>query len=43
MKLKDLGFDQWFEAHSAEFRQEGCSFARVSAVDRRSDHRKSTT
>ena len=34
MKLKDLGFDQWFEAHSAESRQEGCSFARVSAVDR---------
>lgn len=29
-----MGFDQWFEAHSAEFRQEGCSFARISAVDR---------
>ena len=34
MKLRDLGFDQWFEAHSPEFRQEGCSFARISAVDR---------
>jgi ribosome biogenesis GTPase len=34
MKLRDLGFNQWFEAHSTEFRQEGCSFARVSAVDR---------
>jgi len=34
MKLRELGFDQWFEAHSADFRQEGCSFARVSTVDR---------
>jgi ribosome biogenesis GTPase / thiamine phosphate phosphatase len=34
MKLRDLGFNQWFEAHSTEFRREGCSFARVSAVDR---------
>lgn len=34
MKLNDLGFDQWFEAHSAEFYREGCDFARVSAVDR---------
>jgi ribosome biogenesis GTPase / thiamine phosphate phosphatase len=34
MKLRDLGFDQWFEACTAELRQEGCSFARVSAVDR---------
>jgi ribosome biogenesis GTPase len=34
MKLRDLGFDQWFEAHSNGFRLEGCSFARVSAVDR---------
>jgi len=34
MELGDLGFDQWFEAHSTEFRQEGCSFARISAVDR---------
>jgi ribosome biogenesis GTPase len=34
MKLQDLGFDPWFEARSAEFRQEGCSFARISAVDR---------
>jgi len=34
MKLRDLGFDQWFEAHSTEFSLEGCSFARISAVDR---------
>ena len=34
MKLRDLGFDQWVEAHATEFRQEGCSFARISAVDR---------
>lgn len=34
MELKYLGFDQWFEAHSSEFRQDGCSFARISAVDR---------
>ncbi|HEX2965475.1 MAG TPA: ribosome small subunit-dependent GTPase A [Syntrophorhabdaceae bacterium] len=34
MDLRELGFDEWFEAHSDEFRQEGCSFARISAVDR---------
>jgi ribosome biogenesis GTPase / thiamine phosphate phosphatase len=34
MKLSDLGFDEWFEAHSTGFRQEGCSFARIAAVDR---------
>jgi ribosome biogenesis GTPase len=34
MKLRDLGFDQWFEDHSTEFRREGCRFARISAVDR---------
>jgi ribosome biogenesis GTPase len=34
MKLSDLGFDPWFEARSSEFRQEGCRFARISAVDR---------
>jgi len=34
MKLRYLGFDQWLEAHSAEFYQEDCSFARISAVDR---------
>ncbi len=34
MKIRNLGFDQWFKDHSAEFRQEGCSFARISAVDR---------
>jgi ribosome biogenesis GTPase len=34
MKLRDLGFEQWFEAHSTELHQEGCGFARISAVDR---------
>ena len=34
MKLRDLGFDQWFEAHASEFSQADCSFARISAVDR---------
>lgn len=34
MTLRDLGFDQWFEAQAAEFGLEGCGFARVSAVDR---------
>jgi ribosome biogenesis GTPase / thiamine phosphate phosphatase len=34
MKLRDLGFDQWFEARSTEYREEGCGFARVCAVDR---------
>lgn len=34
MKLSDLGFDPWFEAHSGEFGQDGWGFARVSAVDR---------
>jgi len=34
MQLSDLGFYPWFEKHAAEYRQEGCSFARVSAVDR---------
>lgn len=34
MKLSDLGFDQWFEVRSPELCQEGCSFARISAVDR---------
>ncbi len=34
MEIRDLGFDQWFEDHSNEFRQEGCNFARISAVDR---------
>jgi ribosome biogenesis GTPase len=34
MKLGNLGFNQWFEDHSAAFRQEDCSFARISAVDR---------
>lgn len=34
MKLTTLGFDQWFEAQSTNFHQDGCSFARISAVDR---------
>jgi ribosome biogenesis GTPase len=34
MKLRGLGFDQWFEDHSTEFNQEGYGFARISAVDR---------
>ena len=34
MKLRDMGFDQWFEVHTTEFHQEGCCFARISAVDR---------
>ncbi|RJP79496.1 MAG: ribosome small subunit-dependent GTPase A [Desulfobacteraceae bacterium] len=34
MKLKDLGFDQWFEAQAAALRMDGCGFARISAVDR---------
>ena len=34
MKLKDLGFDKWFEDQSTEFCQDGCGFARISAVDR---------
>src|SRR5512142_1452202 len=34
MQLTNLGFDPWFAAHSAEYSQEGCSFARISAVNR---------
>ncbi|MCM0755437.1 ribosome small subunit-dependent GTPase A [Desulfovibrio aminophilus] len=34
MQLHDFGFDQWFEAHAAEYGMEGCGFARVTAVDR---------
>ena len=36
MKLIDLGFDSWFEAHVDDLRQEGQGIARVSAVDRNS-------
>jgi len=36
MKLSDLGFDPWFEAHVDDIRQEDQSIARVSAVDRNS-------
>jgi len=34
MKLRDFGFDEWFEAHATEVSLDGCGFARVSAVDR---------
>jgi ribosome biogenesis GTPase len=34
MKLSDLGFDQWFEAHTTELSLDGCGFARICAVDR---------
>lgn len=34
MKISDLGFDQWFDDYSPELCQEGCRFARISAVDR---------
>jgi ribosome biogenesis GTPase len=34
MKLSDMGFDQWFQAHVSDLRQEGRSLARISAVDR---------
>lgn len=34
MKLSDLGFDQWFEAHISEFLQEEGGIARIAAVDR---------
>ena len=34
VKLIDLGFDRWFEAHADEIRREGQGIARVSAVDR---------
>ncbi len=34
MKLRDLGFDQWFETHTGELHQAGRGIARISAVDR---------
>ena len=34
MKLSDLGFDPWFEAHIGELHQVGRGIARISAVDR---------
>jgi|GEM_PF-14970 ribosome biogenesis GTPase len=34
--LRDLGFDEWFEEHGAEFSLDGCGVARISAVDRSS-------
>ncbi|MFO7667527.1 MAG: ribosome small subunit-dependent GTPase A [Desulfobacterales bacterium] len=34
MKLSDMGFDQWFQAHAGDLRQEGREIARISAVDR---------
>lgn len=45
MKLRDIGFDHWFEAQSGALRQEDQEIARVSAVDRgsfliRNEHRE---
>ncbi len=34
MKIRDLGFDRWFEDYAPQFSLEGCRFARISAVDR---------
>jgi ribosome biogenesis GTPase len=34
IKLSDLGFDKWFEAHVSDLRQECHGIARISAVDR---------
>lgn len=34
MTLRELGFDEWFEAQAAGLRPEGCGVARVTAVDR---------
>ena len=36
MKLSELGFDPWFEAHVGDIRHEDQGLARVSAVDRNS-------
>jgi ribosome biogenesis GTPase / thiamine phosphate phosphatase len=33
-KLSDKGFDQWFQSHVSDLRQEGRDIARISAVDR---------
>ena len=34
MKLSDIGFDQWFQEHVSDLRQEDQGVARISAVDR---------
>ncbi len=34
MTLRELGFDDWFEARAEAMRRPGCDFARVCAVDR---------
>ncbi len=34
MELRDLGYDQWFQAQVSDLRQEGHFIARISAVDR---------
>lgn len=34
MTLHDLGFDPWFAAHAPELHPDGCTIARVCAVDR---------
>ncbi len=33
-KLSDIGFNQWFQAHVSDLRQESRNIARISAVDR---------
>ncbi len=33
-ELSDMGFDQWFQSHAGDLRQEGRDIARISAVDR---------
>lgn len=34
MELRELGFDQWFEAQASGLRLDGCGIARITAVDR---------
>lgn len=34
MKLREFGFDQWFESHATELGLAECAFARISTVDR---------
>ena len=34
MKLSNLGFDPWFEAHAPQFLEDDGGIARISAVDR---------
>ncbi|MFA7230822.1 MAG: ribosome small subunit-dependent GTPase A [Victivallaceae bacterium] len=34
MKLSDMGFDEWFQAHVSDLSKDGREIARISAVDR---------